>query len=142
MIGLLVTGHAQFASGITSACQLICGELQDYEVVDFASTDSEEILKQNLNAAFDRLQHCDGILVFTDLLGGSPFKTAVILSLERQNIKVMAGTNLPTLIETNMMRASQTDVEETAKRALQTAKEQACIYEYIEVEETCDEDGI
>lgn len=142
MIGMLVTGHGHFASGITSALTLICGELQDYAYVDFEANDSVEELERKLNVAFEQLQHCEGILVFADLLGGSPFKSAVVISSDKEHVKVMAGSNLPVLIETNMNRIFQNDVEAMASSALQTAKDQVCLYEYIEVEDVIEEDGI
>ena len=43
MIGLIVTGHGNFATGITSSLRLIVGEISDYEAVDFLPEDSIEI---------------------------------------------------------------------------------------------------
>ena len=44
MIGLIVTGHGNFATGITSSFRLIAGESPDYEAVDFLPEDSIEML--------------------------------------------------------------------------------------------------
>lgn len=56
MIGLLVTGHANFGSGITSSVNLIAGEQEDYRYVDFLPTYSLEDLSRELNKALDDLR--------------------------------------------------------------------------------------
>ena len=67
MIGLLVTGHANFGSGLTSSLTLIAGEQQQYQYVDFLPTYSMDDLARELTRAMDALQDCEGILVFSDL---------------------------------------------------------------------------
>ena len=44
MIGLIVTGHGHFASGITTSLNLIAGDAKDYVAVDFEATDSTDDL--------------------------------------------------------------------------------------------------
>lgn len=51
MIGLIVTGHGNFATGITSSFRLIAGESPDYEAVDFLPEDSIEMLTEKLKNA-------------------------------------------------------------------------------------------
>ena len=77
MVGLLITGHGHFATGLGSSLRLITGNTENIEYVDFEADHSTETLAHNLNQAFDRLKNCDGVLVLSDLAGGSPFKTAV-----------------------------------------------------------------
>ena len=104
MLGLIVTGHGHFASGLTSSLELIAGDLQNYRAVDFEASDSVDDLRKKLEKAFDELKECQGILVCSDLAGGSPFKTAVEVGFPRGNVEVVAGSNLPMLIEVNMGR--------------------------------------
>ena len=98
MIGLIVTGHGNFASGLTSSLKLIAGEPKNYVAVDFLESYSVEDLERELNKAFDELKDCEGILVLSDLGGGSPFKTAVMTGYPKGNVEVIAGSNLPMLI--------------------------------------------
>ena len=63
MIGILVTGHGNFATGISSSVKLIAGMPEKYEMVDFLESYSVDDLTRELNAAMDRLSDCDGILV-------------------------------------------------------------------------------
>lgn len=124
MIGIIVTGHGNFASGLTSSLELIAGAQEKYEIVDFPQGDGVEELTQKLNAAMDSLQDTDGILVLSDLAGGSPFKTAVMCSLERKNVEVIAGTNLPLLIEASLSKAFQENVTDFADTLIGTGQSQ------------------
>lgn len=143
MIGLLVTGHGHFATGLTSSLNLIAGEAENYEAVDFVQEDSVEDLAKKLNAAYDRLfTTCDAVLVLSDLAGGSPFKTAVENGFPRGNVEVVAGTNLGMLIEMNFMRAFADDVTTLAENAVNTGKTATIRYEFKPVENVEPTDGI
>lgn len=142
MIGLVVTGHGNFASGLSSSLKLIAGELENYVAVDFLESYSVEDLAKALNDAFDTLKRCEGILVLTDLGGGSPFKTAVENGFPKGNIEILAGANLPMLIEVNMARKFMEDLKALAEMALNTGKEQVVRYEFKPVKQEAREDGI
>lgn len=144
MIGLIVTGHGHFASGLTSSLKLIGGSetLDKYEYIDFEANDSVESLEEKLDLAFEALKDCDGILVLCDLVGGSPFKSSTILGYPKGNVEIIAGTNLPMLVEINLMRAFQNDVKVLANQAVSTGQSMISKYEYIPYVEEESEDGI
>ena len=79
MIGLIVTGHANLGSGMTSSVNLIAGEQEAYRYVDFLPTYGTEELTEEIAKAMDELKDCEGIIIFTDLMGGSPFNVAAFL---------------------------------------------------------------
>lgn len=143
MIGLIVTGHGNFASGLTSSLKLIAGsQLTDYEYVDFESNDSVEMLENKLNQAFDSLKDCDGILVLSDLIGGSPFKTSTVIGMPKGNVEIIAGTNLPMLIEVNLMRTFENDVHKLVDQAVETGKNMVSKFVFEKYVEETEEDGI
>lgn len=142
MIGLLVTGHANFGSGLTSSLNLIAGEQECYQYVDFLPEYNLEDLSREMTKAMDALKDCEGILVFSDLLGGTPFRTAVEIGFPRGNVNVIAGTNLPMLAEIAMERKFETDLEALTQSAMETGKEQVVRYEFTKVEQQESEDGI
>ena len=76
MIGLVVTGHGHFADGIHTSAQMIAGENEYVRYINFEEGMTPEQLAQKFNAAFDEFRTCDGVVVLSDLPGGSPFKTA------------------------------------------------------------------
>lgn len=129
MVGIVVTGHGHFASGVTSALDLIAGPQKAYQAVDFESTHSTDDLANNLEKAFGALNECDGIIVFADLPGGSPFKVAVEKGLSFPKVTVLGGTNLPMLCEIAMARSFIEDADTLVGMALNTGKEQVVKFE-------------
>ena len=142
MIGLLVTGHANFGSGLTSSLNLIAGEQEHYKYVDFLPEYSLDDLSRELAKAMDELKDCEGILVFSDLPGGTPFKTSVEVGFLRGNVKVIGGTNLPMMVEIAMARKFIDDLDTLTQTALDTGKEQIVQYEFKKVEQQESDDGI
>ena len=142
MIGLLVTGHANFGSGLTSSLNLIAGEQEHYKYVDFLPEYSLDDLSRELAKAMDELKDCKGILVFSDLPGGTPFKTSVEVGFPRGNVKVIGGTNLPMMVEIAMARKFIDDLDTLTQTALDTGKEQIVQYEFKKVEQQESDDGI
>lgn len=92
----IITGHGHFATGMKGAVELLAGAQASFKYVDFAEGMSEEELSRQLQAALT----ADPTLIFTDLVGGTPYKEAAKLSLSRQNLAVVAGCNLASLLET------------------------------------------
>ena len=145
MLGLLVTGHGHFATGLNSSLELIAGAQPNVALVDFEADHSIEVLKDNLTKALDSLKEYDGVLVLSDLPGGSPFKTAVELKFERpdQAIEVIAGTNLPLLIASSTMTAVFDNPLDLAEAMMPEGKDSIIRFELAaRVEEESDEDGI
>lgn len=122
MVGILITGHGHFASGIASSVELIMQSLEGVEVVDFPQGDTATELKENMHNALSKF---DGeIVVFADLLSGSPFNTAVMEALENEKIQVVYGTNLGMLIECIMMRNMGSSAIEIANKACEVGQTQ------------------
>ncbi len=143
MIGIIVTGHGNFATGLTSSVQLIAGNPEHYVAVDFLESNSSEDLANKINEAIDSLSDCDGILIFSDLLGGSPFKTAVEIKMARkEKIEVLSGTNLGMIIESSMARNFIEDVTTLANSTVSTGKDQVYCYEFTARKADESEDGI
>lgn len=122
MIGLIVTGHGHFASGLSSSLELIAGEQQNYAAVDFDGNGTDR-LEKDLKDAYEKLSGCEGILVFSDLAGGSPFKTAALLLSHDPRVKILAGSNLPMLCEIAMARTMIDDLDTLVSTALSVGKD-------------------
>lgn len=142
MIGLLVTGHANFGSGMTSSVNLIAGEQDDYQYVDFLPTYSTEDLTREISKALDMLKDCEGVIIFTDLMGGTPFNVSAQLGHGKENIRIVAGTNLPMLVEIVMSRKFMNDLDGLVDSVLETGKEQVIKYEFKQVVQEASDDGI
>lgn len=142
MIGLLVTGHANFGTGITSSVNLIAGEQEAYQAVDFLPTYSTEDLTREITKALDELKGCEGVIIFTDLMGGTPFNVSAQIGHGKDNIRIVAGTNLPMLVEIVMSRKFMDNMDELVDSVLETGKEQVTKYEFKQVVQEASDDGI
>ena len=142
MIGLLVTGHANFGTGITSSVNLIAGEQEAYKAVDFLPTYSTEDLTREITKALEDLKDCEGVIIFTDLMGGTPFNVSAQLGHGKENIRIVAGTNLPMLVEIVMSRKFMDNLDELVESVLETGKEQVTKYEFKQVVQETPDDGI
>ena len=145
MIGLVVTGHGLFAEGMHSSAKMIAGENEHIKYVCFEDGMGLEQLAEKLNAAYNELSDCDGIVVLSDLPGGSPFKTAVECSMGHpdKQIVVLSGTNLPMIITGSTMLGFETDPQALADELLFEGKDNVVRFELaVREEESDDEDGI
>lgn len=144
MVGLLITGHGHFATGLGSSLKLITGNTENIVYVDFEADHSTETLTENINKGLDELKDCDGVLVLSDLAGGSPFKSAVECKVARpeQAIEVLAGSNLPMLIEGSMAMAAFDSPLDMAQSLIETGKDYIVRFELTVHEDNAEEDGI
>ena len=148
MIGLILTGHGQFAVGVGQALEMIAGKQAAYRVVPFLESDPMDALEINLRNAMAELQEeTEGIVVFADLLGGSPFKAAMLASVDFENVEVVVGTNLPMLIEIAMLREFAASAQDVVTQSLLAGKEaiqQVSLptIQNNDIDEFNDEDGI
>ena len=145
MIGLVVTGHGLFAEGMHSSAKMIAGENEHIKYVCFEEGMGLEALAEKLNAAYNELSDCDGIVVLSDLPGGSPFKPAVECSMYHpdKNIVVLSGTNLPMIITGSTMLSFESDPQALADELLFEGKDNVVRFELAVREEADEEeDGI
>lgn len=143
MIGLIISGHGNFASGLRTSLKLIAGEPCNIEYVDFEETDSIEDLRKKYYASLENLNNCDSILALSDLAGGSPFKTLVEVKTQIEKpLEVIGGTNLPMLLEMSMTKDIIDDLQSLSQSAIEVGKSGVVKFEFIVHEEEESEDGI
>ena len=88
-------------------------------------------LAEKFNAAFDEFKSCNGVVVLSDLPGGSPFKTAVECKYARpeQKIEVIAGTNLPMIVTAVTMLDMEDDPRSLADELIETGRDCIALFE-------------
>lgn len=126
MIGFILTGHGHFSTGLKSALDMIAGPQKAFEIVTFTE-DAAGAYGENLRAAVkDMREKTDGVLIFCDLMGGTPFNQSMMITAEQDNVSVVAGTNLPMLIDIVMARTEDSTVEDLVAEAVEVGKEGVC----------------
>lgn len=104
MVGFILTGHGNFSTGLASALNMIAGEQPNFQTVTFEES-AAATYGDDLRAAIAQMaEQSTGVVVFVDLLGGTPFNQAMMATGAIEGVRVVCGTNLPMLIETLFMR--------------------------------------
>ncbi len=120
MIGIVLTGHGQFAMGLKSAVDMVAGDQTFFEIVPFEDTKAAtygDVLKDEISTMASK---CEGVLVLVDLWGGTPFNQTMMVSSQVDNIEIVAGANLPMLLELVVTRMSNSpSLEELAMLAIE-----------------------
>ena len=133
MIGFIVTGHGNFATGITSAVTLVTGITDGVIACDFDDMSSFDSIRVKLEKAVEELKDYDDIVIFCDLLSGTPFNQALDMKVSTHNekIHIIYGSNLPLLIEAILSGTNGADMErieeivETARGSIGIVQDKA-----------------
>ncbi|QUL36486.1 PTS sugar transporter subunit IIA [Erythrobacter sp. JK5] len=118
MIGLILVTHGRLAEQFVEAMQHVVGPQDGVATVCIGPHDDMEQRRAEIAKAIKQVEDGSGVIVLTDLFGGTPSNLAISL-LEAGKVEVIAGINLPMLIRLAGARKSMSVVE--AVEAAQTA---------------------
>jgi len=97
MIGVVVVTHGQLATELLNAAETIVGELPRFAAVSIGWHDDTEDARSEIADAVARVKSDAGVLVLTDMFGGTPSNLAMTFLGDR--VEVITGVNLPMLIK-------------------------------------------
>jgi PTS system mannose-specific IIA component len=97
MIGVVVVTHGQLAMELLNAAETIVGELPRFTAVSIGWHEDTEDARSEIADAVARVNGDAGVLVLTDMFGGTPSNLAMTFLGER--VEVITGVNLPMLIK-------------------------------------------
>ncbi|MAM69377.1 MAG: PTS sugar transporter subunit IIA [Pseudomonadota bacterium] len=115
MIGLVIVTHGRLAEEFISALEHIVGPQKRVESVCIGPKDKMENRRSDILAAVDRAEGGAGVIVLTDMFGGTPSNLAISI-LKEANVEVLAGVNLPLLVKLATVRKSA-DLEQAVTEA-------------------------
>jgi PTS system mannose-specific IIA component len=107
MIGLVVVAHFNLAREMVAATELIVGEQEQFIAVGIFPNDPVEETKEKIVAALKGSDTGDGVIILTDMFGGTPSNISLSF-LEEGRVEVVAGVNLPMLIKLVTYREERT----------------------------------
>ncbi|MBO6608896.1 MULTISPECIES: PTS sugar transporter subunit IIA [Altererythrobacter] len=118
MIGLILVTHGDLADHFVDAMEHVVGPQSAVATVCIGPSDDMEQRRQEIADAIASVEQGNGVIVLTDLFGGTPSNLAISL-LERGQVEVIAGINLPMLIRLAGARKKMTvaDAVAAAKKA-------------------------
>ena len=98
MIGVIVVTHGQLAIELVKAAEMIVGDLPQFVAVSIGWHDDVTVAREEIARAIERVQGPAGVLILTDMFGGTPSNLAMTF-IEGNRIEVITGVNLPMLIK-------------------------------------------
>ena len=98
MIGIVVVTHGQLATELVNAAETIVGDLPRFAAVSIGWHEDTQDAREEIEQAIGRVRQDDGVLILTDMFGGTPSNLAMTFLTEGQ-VEVITGVNLPMLIK-------------------------------------------
>lgn len=145
MIGIVVVGHGEFATGISSTVEMVAGVQPAYEAISFLEGITPENLLESIDLAINNVNQGSGVIVFTDLKGGTPHQMSIHAAMSHDGVEVLSGTNVGMILEGAIVRTMMEDVKELSLKLVSTGIEQITRFDaasLIKDEVDLDEDGI
>lgn len=118
MIGLILVTHGRLAEEFLVALEHVVGPQQQIATICIGPHDDMESRRKEIAAAIKRVEAGSGVIILTDLFGGTPSNLSISL-LDAGTVEVIAGVNLPMLIRLDSARKtlSVTDAVAAAREA-------------------------
>lgn len=113
MIGLVLVTHGRLATEFVTAMEHVVGPQTAIEAICIGPEDDMEARRADIAAAIGKVDSGSGVIVLTDLFGGTPSNLAISL-MEVGRVEVIAGINLPMLIRLESARRRMKVVEAVA----------------------------
>jgi PTS system mannose-specific IIA component len=107
MIGGLIVTHGRLAIELLNAAEMIVGEIHHIAAVSIGWHDDVHMATTMIQKALERVQSPEGVLILTDMFGGTPTNIASTF-LDHEKIEVVTGVNLPMLIKFAQIGEGQT----------------------------------
>ena len=128
MIGMVLVTHGRLAAEFITAMEHVVGPQEAIESVCIGPDDNMEARRKDIAKAIKAVDKGDGVIILTDLFGGTPSNLAISL-MKSENIEVIAGVNLPMLIrlegarKTMDVRSAVAAAREAGRKYISVASE-------------------
>jgi PTS system mannose-specific IIA component len=127
-VGGIIVTHGQVASELLAAAETVVGELDHIVAVSIGWHDDVETAKDEIAAAIKKVSQGSGVLMLTDMFGGTPTNISAMF-LKDGEVEIVTGVNLPMVIKLASQNKQTTleeltaDVEQQGKTAIYCASE-------------------
>lgn len=120
MIGGIIISHGKLAEELLNALTIILGEAVNIEAISIGWYDDVEESKKKINLCLKKVDEKNGILIFTDMFGGTPSNLSFSFLKDGQ-VEIITGVNLPMLIKFVSLQRSH-NLKEVAQKVIEQGK--------------------
>jgi PTS system mannose-specific IIA component len=117
MIGGIIVSHGKLGEELLNALNIILGEAVNIEAISIGWYDDVEESKVKINQSLKRVDQKNGVLIFTDMFGGTPSNLSFTFLKDGQ-VDIITGVNLPMLIKFVSLQRSY-NLKEVAKKVVE-----------------------
>ena len=135
MIGIVLITHGGIGMELVSALEHIVGKQENIATIGIKPSDKVEKKRIEIIEAVNKVRGAGGVVLLTDMFGGTPSNLAISV-MNEPNVEVLAGANLPMLIQLARIRKETTLIE-----AVKEAKEAGQKYINLASELLADRNG-
>lgn len=127
-IGGVIVSHGRLANELLTAAEAVVGELNHIAAVSIGWHDDVELAKNEISRAIKKVSSSNGVLLLTDMFGGTPTNVSAMFIKENE-IEIVTGVNLPMVVKLASQHKEMSlsemakDVEEQGKQAIYRAGE-------------------
>ncbi|MDQ0019179.1 PTS mannose transporter subunit IIAB [[Curtobacterium] plantarum] len=122
-IAIVIGTHGWAAEQLLKTAEMLLGEQDNVGWIDFVPGENAETLIEKYQARLAELDTTQGVLFLVDTWGGSPFNAASRIVVDKPQYEVIAGVNIPMLVETLMARDDNPGFDELVAVAVETGRE-------------------
>ncbi|MBM3072719.1 PTS mannose transporter subunit IIAB [Lelliottia sp. RWM.1] len=122
-IAIVIGTHGWAAEQLLKTAEMLLGEQENVGWIDFVPGENAETLIEKYTAQLEKLDTSKGVLFLVDTWGGSPFNAASRIVVDKEHYEVVAGVNIPMLVETLMARDDNPSFDELVALAVETGRE-------------------
>jgi PTS system mannose-specific IIA component len=129
MIGLVIVTHGRLAQEFIYAMEHVVGPQAGVEAICIGPEDDMERRRQDILAACGRVNSGAGVILLTDMFGGTPSNLAISV-MEQTRAEVIAGLNLPMLIKLASVRG-RVSLEDAVAAAQEAVRKYISVASYV-----------
>ncbi|WP_449554132.1 PTS mannose transporter subunit IIAB [Lelliottia amnigena] len=122
-IAIVIGTHGWAAEQLLKTAEMLLGEQENVGWIDFVPGENAETLIEKYTAQLEKLDTRSGVLFLVDTWGGSPFNAASRIVVDKEHHEVVAGVNIPMLVETLMARDDNPSFDVLVALAVETGRE-------------------
>ena len=117
MVGIVIAAHGDLAHELLETTRFIVGEVENIVALTIDPSEHVDRLKSSIARAVQQVDQGRGVLILTDMFGGTPSNIALTF-LEKGKVDIVTGVNLPMLIRLTQCRANGEDLEKVTEQVV------------------------
>jgi PTS system mannose-specific IIA component len=128
VVGIVIVSHGKLADALILSAQNLVGPIDQLEAVSVWPEDGEKRVKTKIQEKVTKVNDGDGVVILTDILGGTPTNVSLPL-LEREKVEIVTGVNIPMLLTLSSYRSGRSLKEigkmlkKSGRRSIMLAKQ-------------------